>query len=242
MMIATGAGLATPALAQGGTPAPTFATTRNQAALTPPGGTRYQDLGSASGGFILEQRGSLVLLQQDGSNQILPLVPVPGQRGDTFFMDYLGRTVLKVTMAGNVVSYLGNAKGAPADPLPGRVPPLSSPAMTASLDSMRASAVSELTKLAGHDVTVWGTQAFSTTEAFAADALSILVIGVRNANGYAGRAASNIEKVTLRRAKAPKVSFKDGELVLEVNPDDPWSGRVTTDDITRVLTASRSAG
>jgi len=158
------------------------------------------------------------------------------------FMDYRGRAVLKVTRAGNVVSYLHNEQGAPADPRKGTLPPLSAPAMTAALDTMRASAVSELSRLAGHDVTVWGTQSFASTEAFAADALSILVIGVRNANGQAGRAANKIEKVTLRRAKAPRVALSDGELIIEVNPDDPWGGRISPDEVTRVLTQSRSAG
>jgi hypothetical protein len=190
---------------------------------------------------VLEQRGSVVLLQQEGSKEILTLMPVPGQRGDTFFLDYAGRTVLKVTKAGNVVSYLHNTAGAPADPM-GRVPPLSSPAMTASLDAMRASAVYELSRLAGHDVTVWGTQAFSNDEAWAADALGIIVLGVKNANGQAGKAAAQVEKVTLRRAKAPKAALKDGELLIDVNPDDSWAGRVTPEDVTKVLTASRSAG
>jgi Domain of unknown function (DUF4908) len=241
--IGLGIGIAAPAFAQPqGVPAPTFASTRNQVSSLPPGTVRYDDLGSPKGGFLLEQRGSMVLLQMDGSGEILTLVPMPGARGDTVFMDYRGRAVLKVTKAGNVVSYLHNEQGAPADPQKGMLPPLSAPAMTAAMDTMRVSAVSELSRLAGHDVTVWGTQSFASTEAFAADALSILVIGVRNANGHAGRAAARIEKVTLRRAKAPRVVLNDGELIIEVNPDDPWGGRVSPDEVTRVLTQSRSAG
>ena len=243
LAIGLGIGAAAPAFAQSPEiPAPTYATTRSQVSASPTGAVRYDDLGSPSGGFVLEQRGSLVLLQMDGSGEIMTLVPVAGSRGDTIFLDYRGRQILKVTKAGNVVSYLHNADGMPADPRQGSLPPLSAPAMTAALDTMRVSAVSELTKLAGHDVTVWGTQSFASREAFAADALSILLLGVRNANGHAGRVASGIEKVTLRRAKAPRVMFNDGELVIEVNPDDPWSGRVTPDDVTRVLTQSRSAG
>jgi hypothetical protein len=247
LLVAAAAGFAAPsAFAQKNElPPPTFATTRSNAAMTmDAGGTRYVDLGTdakTTKSFILEQRGSVVLLQQEGSKEILSLMPVPGQRGDTFFMDYAGRTVLKVTKAGNVISYLHNPAGAPADPA-GRVPALSSPAMTESLDAMRASAVKELSRLAGHDVTIWGTQAFSNNEAWAADALSILVLGVKNANGHAGRAAARIEKVTIRRAKAPKVTFKDGELILDVNPDDVWAGRVTPDEVTKSLTQSRSSG
>lgn len=245
LAIAGSVGFVGPALAQQPSPLPppTFATTRSNAAMMlDAGGTKYVDLGSsATKSFVLEQRGPVVLLQQEGSNEILSLMPVAGQRGDTFFMDYTGRTVLKVTKAGNVVSYLHNPAGAPADPA-GRVPALSSPAMTASLDSMRASAANELSKLAGHDIAIWGTQAFSNNEAWAADALSILVLGVKNANGNAGRAATKIEKVTVRRAKSPKVTFKEGELIVEVNPDDSWAGRVTPEEVSKVLTASRSAG
>ncbi len=224
-------------------PPPTFATTRSNAAMMlDAGGNKYVDLGApTTKSFVLEQRGSVVLLQQEGSKEILSLMPVPAQRGDTAWVDYTGRTVLKVTKAGNVISYLHNPAGAPADPA-GRVPPLSSPAMTASLDSMRANAAHELSKMAGHDIAIWGTQAFSNDEAWAADALSILVLGVKNANGNAGRAATKIEKVTVRRAKAPKVTFKEGELIVEVNPDDSWAGRVTPEEVSKVLTASRSAG
>ena len=244
LAIAGAVGFVSPSLAQQPQlPPPTFATTRSNAAMMlDAGGSKYVDLGApTSQSFVLERRGSVVLLQQEGSKEILSLMPVLGQRGDTFFMDYTGRTVLKVTKAGNVVSYLHNPAGAPADPA-GRVPPLSSPAMTASLDSMRANAAHELSKLAGHDIAIWGTQAFSNDEAWAADALSILVLGVKNANGNAGRVASKVEKVTVRRAKAPKVMFKDGELIVEVNPDDSWAGRVTPEEVATVLTASRSAG
>jgi hypothetical protein len=102
--------------------------------------------------------------------------------------------------------------------------------------------VDELSKLAGHEVTIWGTQAFSSNEAWAADALSILVLGVKNANGHAGKLAAKIDKVTVRKAKAPKVSLKSGELLIEINPDDAWAGRVTPEDVSKVLTASRSSG
>jgi hypothetical protein len=247
LALAFAGGLAAPAFAQQPQqlPPPTFANTRSNAAMSlDQGGTKYLDLGTdakSTKSFILETRGSVVLLQQEGSKEILTLMPVPGQRGDTFFMDYTGRTVLKVTKAGNVISYLHNSAGAPADPA-GRVPPLTAPAMTASLDSMRANAVRELSKLAGHDVTIWGTQAFSNNDAWAADALSILVLGVKNANGHAGKVASKIEKVTVRKAKAPKVTFSGGELTIDINPDDAWAGRVTPEDVSKVLTASRSSG
>ena len=57
-----------------------------------------------------------------------------------------------------------------------------------------------------------------------------------------GKAATKIDKVTLVRAKTPKVTFKDGELTVHVNPDDGWSGRVTPEAITNALTSARNAG
>ncbi len=243
LVVALAPGFAAPAFAQDTQAAPTFASTRAAKASAPQqGGTWYVDMGSDKNtGFVLEQRGSMVLLKVDGSDNVLSLMPVPGQRGDTFFMDYAGRMVLRVTQQGNVVSYIHNASGSPAEPS-AKAPPITPGAMTASLDKMRASAASELSKLAGHEVTIWGTQSFSSDEAWAADALNILVLGVKNANGFAGKAASKVEKVTVRRGKAPKVSFKDGELTLDVNPDDGWSGRVTPEAITNSLTQSRNAG
>jgi Domain of unknown function (DUF4908) len=242
LIAALAAGFAAPAMAQDTQAAPTFASTRAAKPSAPTGGTSYSDMGSdKNAGFVLEQRGSMVLLKVDGNDNVLTLMPVPGQRGDTFFMDYAGRMVLRVTQQGNVVSYIHNVSGSPAVPM-GKAPPITAGAMTASLDKMRASAANELTKLAGHEVTIWGTQSFGSNEAWAADALNILVLGVKNANGLAGKAASKVEKVTLRRAKAAKASFKDGELILEVNPDDGWSGRVTPEAITNALTAARNAG
>ena len=220
---------------------PAFANTRSNASMFTlgSGGQRYTDTGSdKKTGFLLEERGSFVLLQKDGSLEILTLMPVSSQLGDTFFTDYAGRTLLKVTKAGNVISYMHNPAGAPAVPA-GRVPSLSSPSLTASLDSMRSGAANELSRLAGHDVTIWGTQTFADAEAWAADALNILLLGVMNANEHADNAASAINKVTLKRAKAPKVSLKDGELTVEVNPDAGWAGRVTPEAVFDALTAAR---
>jgi hypothetical protein len=243
LIAAFASGFAAPAFAQDTQAAPTFASTRAAKASAPQqGGTWYVDMGSDKNvGFVLEQRGSMVLLKVDGSDNVLSLMPVPGQRGDTFFMDYAGRMVLRVTQQGNVVSYIHNASGSPAEPS-AKAPPITPGAMTASLDKMRATAAAELTKLAGHEVTIWGTQSFASDEAWAADALNILVLGVKNANGLAGKAASRVEKVTVRRGKAPKVGFKDGELIVDVNPDDGWSGRVTPEAITSALTQARNAG
>jgi hypothetical protein len=43
-------------------------------------------------------------------------------------------------------------------------------------------------------------------------------------------------------SKAPSVSFKDGELLLGVNPDMGYAGRPSSDYIANALTASRNSG
>ena len=51
----------------------------------------------------------------------------------------------------------------------------------------------------------------------------------------------------LTRAVLAQIIFeqenkKDGVLLIEINPDDAWAGRVTPEDVSKVLTASRSSG
>jgi hypothetical protein len=204
------------------------------------GGTRYTDMASDKN-FILENRGSDVLLQVEGDPEVRTLVPVPAQRGDVFFKDDRGQVVLRVTEQGNVVSYLANKEGSPAD-LIGYVAPLSTPAMTSSLNELRLHAAQRLAKLAGHEVTIFGTSEFSRNEAWAADALNNVVAGVERANGLAGKTATKLTTVRLVRTQAPSVVFKDGELVLGVNPDEEFGGRVSSEAITNALTAARSTG
>ncbi|HVY87339.1 MAG TPA: DUF4908 domain-containing protein [Hyphomonadaceae bacterium] len=250
-LAATALGFAATAAAQqppAQAPATTFAQGKAAAASraqTPAqsnarGGTRYTDVASDKN-FILENRGDDVLLQIEGDPEVRTLVPVPAQRGDVFFKDDRGQIVLRVTEQGNVVSYLANKTGAPAD-LVGYVAPLSAPAMTSSLNELRVHAAQRLTKLAGHEVTIFGTSEFSRNEAWAADALNNVIAGVERANGLAGKAATKLTTVRLVPAPAPSVAFKDGELVLGVNPNEEFGGRVSSEAITNALTAARSSG
>jgi hypothetical protein len=96
--------------------------------------------------------------------------------------------------------------------------------------------------MAGHEVTIFGTAEFADNEQWAADALSNVELGVERANGPAGRVASKLTAVRLVRAKAPSVAFRDGELVLGVNPDLGYAGRPSSDAISNVVSASRNSG
>lgn len=204
------------------------------------GATRYTDLGS-DGSFVLEERGREALLQVEGSSEVMILEAVPGPRGDIFLKSETGEVVIRKTEAGNMVSYISNKNGAPAD-VAGRVGSLDAPPMPQSLNEIRVRSAARLSKLAGHDVTIFGAPEFANDVQWAADALANVEIGVQRANGLAGKAASKLTAVRIVRAKAPSVTFKDGELVLGVNPAEGYSGRVSSEAITNVLTASRNAG
>ncbi len=229
-------GLTAPAFAQ----QPPPAAAPRAAAPSDAGATRYTDLVTDQS-FVLEERGRTALLRLEGTGEVLPLQAVPAQRGDVFLQTESGQNVLRKTEAGNMVSFIGNKNGAPAD-VAGPAAALNPPPMPASLNELRIQSAAKLSKLAGHDVTIFGTAEFGDHEEWAADALNNVEIGVERANGLAGRVAAKLSAVRLVRAKAPSVSFKDGELVLGVNPEQGYFGRVTSDAVSNALTASRSAG
>jgi hypothetical protein len=217
-------------------------TSMNQQARQAPnaGATRYTDMATDQS-FVVEERGRGALMQFEGSKEVMPLQAVPAPRGDTVFKSDSGEVVLRKTEAGNMVSFIGNKNGAPADVV-GRAASLNAPAMPASLDELRKQAAARLSKMAGHEVTIFGTADFADSEQWAANALTNVEIGVKSANGPAGRVASKLTAVRLVRSKAPSAAFKDGELVLGVNPDQGYAGCPSSDALANALTASRNSG
>lgn len=204
------------------------------------GATRYTDMASDQS-FVIEERGRGALLRFEGSKEVMSLQALPAPRGDTVLKNDAGDVMLRKTEAGNVISFIGNKNGAPAD-FAGSAASLGVPPMPASLDEMRKQAAGRLSKLAGHEVTIFGTAEFADKQEWAADALNNVEAGVSSANGLAGRVASKLTKVRLERARAQSVTFKDGELVIGVNPDQGYAGRPSSDAIANQLTASRNAG
>jgi hypothetical protein len=201
--------------------------------------TVYED---ASGErFVLQQQGRDAYAKFLDTGEVVALKGTAAQRGDTFYKNDAGELLFRLTEQGNIVTFLENKTGMPAAAV-GYVPPFANQPMPASLNQRRIEAAAKLTKLAGHDVTIFGTAEFANNEAWAADALQNVVIGVERANGLAGRVASKLEKVRLVRAKAANVSFKDGELLLGVNPDEGYGGRPSSDAIANKLTEARSSG
>jgi len=215
-------------------------TSMNQQARQAAGATRYTDLANDQS-FVVEERGRGALMQFEGSKEVIPLQAVPAPRGDTVLKSDSGEVVLRKTEAGNMVSFIGNKNGGPADVV-GRAASLNAPTMPASLDELRKQSAARLSRMAGHEVTIFGTAEFANNEEWAADALTNVEIGVERANGPAGRVASKLLAVRLVPAKVQSVTFKDGELLLGVNPAQGYAGRPSSDAISNALTASRNSG
>ena len=234
-------GFSAPALAQQPPPASSnsFAPTGNaRVAGQAQAATRYEEV-TTQRGFVLEQRGREAIVKYEDSPEVMVLEAVPAQRGDVFLRNDAGEVLFRQTEQGNLVSYVDNKNGAPAV-MAGLVAPLSAPAMTASLNEMRENAADTLSRLAGHEVTIFGAAQFANNEQWAAEALNTMVRGVERSNGLAGRVASKLSAVRLTSARAASVSFKDGELVLGINPSEGYLGLPTSEAVAQAMTAARS--
>jgi len=205
--------------------------------MAPPA-TVYEDANSGDQ-YVLEPRGRQVYAKLP-SGEVVALDAIPAQRGDTYLRNDAGIDLFKLTEGGGLVSYVGNTNGAPAA-VTGSAPALSAPPVPASLDNRRRAVAAALSKLAGQEVTIFLGE-LNGYQAWAAEALDIAVLGVQEASGPAGRGATKLKSVRMVRAKAADVTFKDGELVLSVNPDEGYNGRPSSDAIAKAITQARSTG
>jgi uncharacterized protein DUF4908 len=201
--------------------------------------TRYEDV-SSDRSFLLQQQGKEAIVKFEDTNEVMVLQAIPAQRGDTFLRNDDGKVMFRLTEQGNLVSYVDNKNGAPVAMLGAANAPLNVPAMARSLNETRSTAAARLTRLAGHDVTIFGAAEFASNEAWASEVLGNVVSGVEKANGPAGRAASSLNAVRLTRGLTASVAFRDGELVLGVNPAAGDAGRPGADAIAAAITAARS--
>jgi hypothetical protein len=175
------------------------------------------------------------------SPEVMALQAQPAQRGDIYWKNDSGQTVFKQSELGALTSFVDDSEnGAPASVV-AYAPTLGPPAVPASLDQKRKAAAAALTKLAGREVTVFLGE-LNGSERWASEALDVALIGVQEADGPAGQGANKLKAVRLERARAATVSFKDGDLVLGVNPDEGYNGRPSSDAISKAITQARSTG
>jgi hypothetical protein len=200
-----------------------------------PGAAKYEDTVSQRS-FVLDRSGDEPLIKFDDSPEVYALRASNAQRGDAFLRSDAGDLILRVTELGNVISYLGDKEGAPAD-MAGAASPLDAPPMPASLTDRVKEAASRLSASVGRDVTIFGAAAFSRQEAWAADALMVTVLGLERAMRASPAAARRLVTVRLARAVEPRAVFADGELVLELNPDEGYAGRPSSESIAEAMIA-----
>jgi hypothetical protein len=198
-----------------------------------PSANRYEDA-SSDRSFLFQQKGKEAIVKFEDTNEVMVLQAVPAQRGDTFLRNDNGQVLFKLTEQGNLVSYVDSKMGAPVALLGPIGAPLSVPPLTKSLNALRASTAGRLTKLAGHDVTIFGVAEVSNSEAWTSDFLANIVAGVEKS----GRGTASLIEVRLVRAAQPSTTFKDGSLVLGVNPAGGDGGRPSAESIAIVLKAA----
>lgn len=194
---------------------------------------RYEDTATQRV-FVLDRSGGRVLMKFEDSPEVYVLRATTAQRGDTFLRTADGRLMLRVTELGNVISYFGNADGAPAA-VAAVTSPLDAPAVPEDLAEQVAQAVERLSALAGHEVTVFGAGAFAREEHWASDALMMMQIGVERS----GAAASRLTAVRIVRTDTPQATFQDGELVIGVDPAKGYAGRPSSDAVARAMFARK---
>jgi hypothetical protein len=210
------------------------AQTPERSAPAPSSANRYEDA-SSDRSFLFQQKGKEAIVKFEDTNEVMVLQAVPAQRGDTFLRNDNGQVLFRLTEQGNLVSYVDSKTGAPVALLGPIGAPLSVPPLTKSLNELRASTAGRLTKLAGHDVTVFGVAEVSASGDWTSDFLADVVTGIEKASGFAGRGTANLIEVRLVKAAAPLAAFKDGSLVLSVNPAAGEAGRPSVEQITAAL-------
>lgn len=196
---------------------------------------RYQDTTGRM--FTLDRSGDVPLLKFDDSPEIFALRATSIQRGDDLLRNDVGQQILRITELGNIIAYANDADGAPAD-MVGRATPLSAaPSMPAPLTSRVKAVADRLSKIVGHDVTVFGAGDFSNKPEWASEALTMTVRGFERTAQVNAKAVKKVLSVRMMRASQPRVDFIDGELVLSVNPDDGYAGRPSSEMISnRIIT------
>ncbi len=203
----------------------------------PAGVTRYEDVATQRS-FVVDRTDGKTLMRVEDSPEVFALRSTTAQRGDAFLRSDTGQLMLRVTEQGNVISYLWDKDGAPAD-MAGAAAPLHMPsAVSASLNERRVAAAETLRRYAGSEVTIFGTGEFAGHEAWAVDMLTVLELGVQRASELSNDSVSKLKAVRLTRANKPAVGFDAGELVVAINPLAGYAGRPSSDAVAVAIAAS----
>ncbi|MDO1559350.1 DUF4908 domain-containing protein [Brevundimonas sp. 2R-24] len=190
-------------------------------------------------GFVLDQAGSRRLIRFEGSSEIWALTPQAGPRGDVFYKNDIGQTVLRQSRTGGMTLYTpGQPAGMPVAAA-GRGEALR-PQVVSYADLFRQVVrVGERVRRAlGHPVSLHvDVEESSTAATLAADALTLageaLAFTARAANTRS-RAVS-VRSVRVEQGNRPDVERRGNQILVTINPALGVAGRPSSARITRAI-------
>ena len=191
---------------------------------------RYKDA-STGREFTLDRTGSYTLLKYEDSDEVYALTVSNAQRGDEFFKNDIGLTVLKITELGNVILFMpGDKHGSPAG-LEGKTDPIALPSVEGDLGEFAESAAQNLARLADADIQVTIEPELVSYAQWAQSALENVERGFKRTSRR--HAVSRVEIVFARHASARL----DGDvLTIGVAPHSGFAGRPSSISVARALT------
>lgn len=203
----------------------------------PPSGRYLSESGEA---FIFDGTGPRPLFRFERRAETWVLRPSPAPRGDVIYRNDAGAQILRVTPSGGVTLYTRIApNGSPASLTGGAaaltLPPLG-PIRLFSLMNQRGSLVSQAL---GRLVVISLTG--EKSEPLMVDALMVTTEAViRMARSPTWRSElETLESITLVEGDRSSVSFRRGDLLVVVNPDQQLEGRPSSSTIIRAVSSSR---
>lgn len=199
----------------------------------PPSGRYLSESGEA---FIFDGTGSRPLFRFERRAETWVLRPSPAPRGDVIYRNDAGAQILRVTPSGGVTLYTQRAQNGTPASLTGGAQPLTLPALGPvrlfSLMNQRGSLVSQaLGRLVVINLT--GEQ----SEALMVDALMVTTEAVvRMARSPTLRGAlRTLHSITLVEGDRASVSFRRGDLLVVVDPEQELQGRPSSSSIIRAV-------
>ena len=197
---------------------------------------RFSD--DEGGGFILDRGHHPALLKFDDSAEIWVVSASRGPRGDVLFKDDIGEILLRVTKVGGVTSFTTRWPMGVAASLDGASSPLRmSPIGVQGLYERLVAASGRCTRAAHHLVAFEAPDVDDKSAAPIADAILSAMDGIiRIAGRPSGHAPlSRLVKVSFFAGPAPAAWWRNGALIVLINPNDGLAGHPSSARVAQVL-------
>jgi hypothetical protein len=188
--------------------------------------------------FVLDRTSRSALLRFDGEEEVHVLTATAGPRGDEFYKNDAGETLLRVTSLGGVIVFRDAARlGAPASVV-GPAAPLQLPATGAGWHVR----IDDLERAAGRQI--GRPLAIEAPSASGPAASVVLDAAARAAQGLAQARPANVQRVVIEIGPRPGATvMADGTLKVVVAPQLGYAGRPSTALVKRtVMSAPAGSG